>query len=97
MSSRRRSGNASWNTPKKANDLVATAGLAAWRHQLGIGGPRLSIAIPVVDRGDVLQDHVFGLGHQLSDCSLTARVSQMFMGRAPALAPTIADRAGTFG
>ncbi len=54
---------------QEANDVVATAGLAAWRHQLGIGCPRVSVAITVVDGGDVLEDHVFGVGHQLSGCS----------------------------
>ena len=38
---------------QEANDVVATAGLAAWRHQLGIGGLRLSVAITVVDRGEI--------------------------------------------
>src|SRR5689334_24547237 len=62
---------------QEANDVVATAGLAAWRHQLGIGGPRVSVAITVVDGGDVLEDHVFGVEHQLSGCSLAPRVFQM--------------------
>jgi hypothetical protein len=61
---------------QEANDVVATVGLAAWRDQLGIGGPRLSVVIVSVDGGDVLQDHVFGVGHQLSGY-LAARVSQI--------------------
>ena len=51
---------------QEAKDLVATAGLAAWRHQPGISSPRLSVTVTVVDGGDVLEDHVSGVGHQLS-------------------------------
>src|SRR6266498_4270685 len=60
---------------QEANDVVATAGLAAWRHQLGIGGPRLSVAVTVVDGGDVPEDHVFGVGHQLSNRRWRASLS----------------------
>jgi hypothetical protein len=54
---------------QEAIDVVAAADLSAWRHHLGIGGPRFSVAVMVVKRGDVLQDHVFGVGHHPSVCS----------------------------
>jgi hypothetical protein len=39
---------------QEAKDGVAAVGPATWRHELGI-------AIAVVDGGDVLEDHVFGV------------------------------------
>ena len=52
---------------EEADDVVATADLGAWRRHLRIGGPRIGVAVMVVDGVDVLEDHVSGVGHLLSD------------------------------
>ena len=52
----------------EADDIVATADLGSWRCHLRIDGPRIGVAVTVVERVDVLEDHVSGAGHLLSDC-----------------------------
>jgi hypothetical protein len=42
--------------------------LAPWRGELRIGGPRVGVAVTAVERVDVLEDHVSGVGHLLSEC-----------------------------
>ena len=51
----------------EADDIVAAADLGAWRCHLRIGGPRIGVAVMTVDGVDVLEDHVSGVGHLLSD------------------------------
>ena len=51
----------------EADDVVAAADLGSWRCHLRVGGPRIGVAVTVVERVDVLEDHVSGAGHLLSD------------------------------
>src|SRR5215211_1141288 len=54
--------------PEKAEDLVTTTRLSTRCHHVSIGGPWVSVAVAVVQGRDVLEDHVSGVGHQLSKC-----------------------------
>ena len=45
----------------------AAADLGARRCHLGIGGPRVGVAVTTVHRVDVLKDHASGARHLLSD------------------------------
>src|SRR4029453_7855749 len=65
--SRRKSGNASWNTAMKPMTLSRPLTWAPRRGELRIGGPRVGVAVTAVERVDVLKDHVSRAGHLLSD------------------------------
>ena len=52
----------------ETDDIVAAAELGARRGELRIGGPWVGVAVTAVDRVDVLEDHVSGVGHLLSEC-----------------------------
>src|SRR4029450_9613089 len=45
----------------------AAAALGARRPELRLGGPRIGVAVTAVERVDVLEDHVSGVGHLVSD------------------------------
>src|SRR3954469_6865107 len=62
---------------EEADDVVAAADVGAWRCYLRIGGPRIGVAVTAVDRVDVLEDHVPGAGHLLSDCGWSAILSEV--------------------
>src|SRR5439155_13594755 len=52
----------------ETDDIVAAADFGARRGELRIGGPRVGVAATAVERVDVPEDHVSGVGHLLSDC-----------------------------
>jgi hypothetical protein len=47
---------------------------------LRIGGPRIGVAVTAVERVDVLEDHVSGAGHLLSDVVGSAILSEVDFG-----------------